>query len=114
MNARVLSTTVGLAVAAVALSAAGPSVDEAFKAFWNAPTPEAAAKAGDDIIKLKVPFDAAYAQLKAGRVYSPSVARGVVRLSHRVDGRDFNYTLDVPESYTPARKYQVRVQLHGG
>ena len=27
---------------------------------------------------------------------------------------DFNYSIDVPEWYNPARAYQVRFQLHGG
>jgi hypothetical protein len=27
---------------------------------------------------------------------------------------EYYYTLDIPESYDPSRKYQVRVQLHGG
>src|SRR5262249_45020843 len=96
------------------LSAASTASDAAFKAFWDAPTPQAAAKAADDIVKSKVPFDEAYATLKRGRAYSATVARGVVKLSHRIAERDFNYTLDVPQTYSPSRQYQVRVQLHGG
>lgn len=103
-----------LGAAIASLSAASPAVDSAFNAFWNADSPPAAAKAADDIIRLKVPFDDAYARLKRGREYSPNVPKGVVRLSHHFALGDFNYTLDVPESYTPARAYQVRVQLHGG
>ncbi len=36
------------------------------------------------------------------------------RRSYRSDGGEYFYTLDVPDTYDPARKYQVRVQLHGG
>src|SRR5205823_11310681 len=51
---------------------------------------------------------------RQGRVYSRDVRRGVVQGSYRSEGGEYFYTLDVPESYDPARKYQVRVQLHGG
>src|SRR5579872_3046016 len=114
MNGRFLASTAALAAAAITLSAAPSPSDAAFKAFWDASTPQAAAKAADDIGKLKVPFNDAYALLKRGRTYSDAVARGVVKLSHHFALGDFNYTLDVPQTYTPARQYQVRVQLHGG
>src|SRR5947199_5466316 len=55
-------------------------------------------------------FDAEYARLKQGRVYSKSVEKGTLR---RRRG-NFEYWLVVPESYNPATKYQVRFQLHGG
>jgi hypothetical protein len=29
-------------------------------------------------------------------------------------GADFNYSVDVPESYDSSRQYRVRIQLHGG
>jgi membrane-associated protease RseP (regulator of RpoE activity) len=59
-------------------------------------------------------FDEAYARLEQGRVYSRDVPRGVVQRSHRNDSGEYFYTLDVPDGYDPARKYPVRVQLHGG
>ena len=40
--------------------------------------------------------------------------RGVVQGSYRSETGEYFYTLDIPEDYDPARKYQVRVQLHGG
>jgi hypothetical protein len=42
------------------------------------------------------------------------VPRGVVRRSHRLNGVEFPYTIEVPQAYDPARRYQVRVHLHGG
>src|SRR5262249_44841369 len=61
-----------------------------------------------------VGFDEAFRRLRQGRVYRRDVPRGVVQESYRRDAGEYFYTLDVPEGYDPARRYQVRVQLHGG
>jgi len=59
-------------------------------------------------------FDAAFRRLQRGRVYTPQ-ATGLVRMSNRtVDGIEHHFTLNVPESYDPARRHQVRIHLHGG
>jgi len=119
MSRRSHYALVGGRVAAVALAlasiAAAPSaVDTAFAAFWSAANPQEATAAADGIVKLNPSFAEAYARLKKGREYSAEVPKGVVRLSHRFAQGTFEYTLDVPETYTPSRAYQVRVQLHGG
>jgi poly(3-hydroxybutyrate) depolymerase len=59
-------------------------------------------------------FAEAFADLRRGQAYDAGVPRGLVRLSHRVDGTEFPYTIDVPQTYDPSRRYQVRIQLHGG
>ncbi len=59
-------------------------------------------------------FEQAYARLKKGREYSRDEPRGVVQGSHRTATGEYFYTLEIPETYDPAKKYQVRVQLHGG
>ena len=59
-------------------------------------------------------FDETYARLRQGQVYSRDVPRGVVHGSRRTDAGEYFYTLDIPQDYDSARKYQVRVQLHGG
>jgi pimeloyl-ACP methyl ester carboxylesterase len=100
--------------AAASLAAAPSAVDVAFNAFWTAPNPEAAARAIEAVVKTNVPFADAYARLKRGREYRADVPRGIVHLSHHFALGDFNYTLDVPPAYDPSRRYQVRVQLHGG
>ena len=41
-------------------------------------------------------------------------AKGVVKASYQAHGKEFFYAVNVPESYDPARRYQVRFQLHGG
>ena len=102
-------------LSAVACLAAAPSaVDTAFKAFWDAPGPPEAAAAAQGILNTNVAFDEAYARLKSGREYPAQAPRGIVRLSHHFAAGDFGYTIEVPDTYTPSRKYQVRVQLHGG
>jgi poly(3-hydroxybutyrate) depolymerase len=54
------------------------------------------------------------AGLQRGRTYGPAKT-GVVALSNRTsDGVTHHYVLNVPDSYDPARRYQVRFQLHGG
>jgi predicted esterase len=110
------ATAAALVVAVVTLraAAAGRTVDAAFAQLWSARTPPDAAKAADAVVKSGVEFDAAFQRLKDGRVYSADVPKGIVRQSHAVGGTEFPYTLDVPETYTPSRRYQVRVQLHGG
>jgi hypothetical protein len=55
-------------------------------------------------------FDEAYAQLKQGHAYSKSVPRGTLKRRHG----PFNYWLTIPDTYDPAKPYQVRFQLHGG
>jgi pimeloyl-ACP methyl ester carboxylesterase len=98
-----------------ASAAAPPSIDAAFDRFWAAKNPQEAGRAVPDVVGSGATFADALARLKRGRVYSPSVKRGtLMRLQRRsVDG-DYFYQLIVPESYDPARTYQVRVQLHGG
>jgi dienelactone hydrolase len=103
----------GLA-ASIAVSAASPEVDRAFNAFWAARTPQEAAKLVPDIVRSGVTFDEASRRLKAGRPYAANVPKGVVRLSYQAGGKEFFYAVNVPDSYDPAQRYQVRFQLHGG
>ena len=73
-----------------------------------------AAAAADQIVASGVGFDEAFNRLRLGRVYARDVPRGVVQTSYRGESGEYFYTLDVPETYDPARSYQVRMQLHGG
>jgi hypothetical protein len=105
--------------AAAALTTAWPQAaakdaDAAFTAFWDARTPREAAKTVPDIVASGVSFDEALKRLKAGRLYAADVSKGVVRTSRRADGKEFFYSINVPASYDPAQRYQVRIQLHGG
>ena len=55
-------------------------------------------------------FDSEYARLQAGRTYSASMPTGALKKRH---GR-FQYWLVIPKDYDPAKRWQVRIQLHGG
>src|SRR5205814_8093956 len=88
--------------------------DPAFSDFFQAGSSQDAAAAADRIVASGIGFDEAFGRLKRGRVYSRDVPRGTVQGSYRSGTTEYFYALDVPESYDPARAYQVRVQLHGG
>jgi hypothetical protein len=103
-----------LVIASIAQSAAPVDVDSAFKAFWAASGPQDAAKAMPDIVKSGVSFAEALKRLKDGRPYAGTVARGVVKFRYTAHGKEFFYAVNVPDSYDPGRRYQVRFQLHGG
>jgi len=55
-------------------------------------------------------FDAEYARLKQGRTYATAVPTGAMQKRHGA----YPYWLVVPDGYDPAKRWQVRVQLHGG
>src|SRR5436190_1031502 len=109
-------TCVLLAVAfagySVAAGAAG-GIDAAFQAFWNAPNPAAAEKTIHAIAQSGVTFDAAVARLRAGRPYAKEKT-GLIRRPTAVGGVAVANLIEIPEQYDPAKKWPLRVQLHGG
>jgi poly(3-hydroxybutyrate) depolymerase len=109
-----VSIASALVAGCVAAGGAQSPLDDAFARFWSAPGPAEAAAAAAAVVSSGVSFDEAYARLKEGRTYASDVPRGVVRLSRRTAAAEFPYVLDVPASYDPGRRYQVRIQLHGG
>jgi hypothetical protein len=95
-------------------AAQNAAADAAFDAFWSAASPAEAARLIEPIVRANVSFDAAYRGLQRGRQYAPREA-GVLRMDNRnADGVEHFYAVTVPEAYDPARRYQVRIQLHGG
>ena len=76
---------------------AAKDVDAVFKAFWDARTPQDAAKKVPDIVGSGVSFDEALKRLKAGRPYAAYVPKGVIRKSYRVNGLEFFYALNIPD-----------------
>jgi acetyl esterase/lipase len=116
MKCSCLFAAAGLLVVLGGPSTAGAAkdIDAAFAAFWEARTPQEAARRVPDVVASGVSFDDAVTRLRAGRPYSSHVPKGVVRRSHVVNGVEYFYAVNVPPSYDPGRRYQVRFQLHGG
>jgi hypothetical protein len=107
-------SAVAVVAAAGLLDAQPAAVDAAFARFWAAKNPAEAQQQTDAILKSGVSFDDAHSRLRRGRSYTTRPA-GQVRLSNRTaDGVEHQFVLNIPESYDPARAYQVRFQLHGG
>src|SRR5581483_1993510 len=89
-------------------------IDAVFRRFWAADNPAAAARAADEVVNSGVTFGEALRRLQQGRAYTEQKA-GVIQLSNRTsDGIEHFYAVTIPPGYDPARRYQVRVQLHGG
>jgi hypothetical protein len=109
----IASALLAAAMGAVAVGAVqfSPStLDSALGKYWDAKTPADAAKAAPEILRAGASFDEIYARLREGRPYAASPPTGVIRARH---GR-FEDWLNVPAGYDPSRKWQVRIQLHGG
>jgi len=95
-------------------AAQASKADGAFETFWAASTPDEASRLADPIIRSGLSFDELYRRLQRGRSYGARDA-GVVRMDNRTsDGIEHFFSVSVPEHYDPARRYQVRIQLHGG
>jgi predicted esterase len=97
------------------VSAQRPSaIDEAFNKFFLADDPAAASIEAEKIVKSGVAFDDAWARLEKGRSYIFE-KKGEFSLRWKSStGPYFNNVVDVPAGYDPARRWPLRVQLHGG
>jgi predicted esterase len=119
-STRRLLLAAGLLAGVFALLPIGPAraaakdIDTAFKAFWDARTPDDAAKTIPEIVGSGVTFADAWQRLRAGRSFTASAPTGVVRTSYRAHGVEFFYDINVPASYDAMKKYPVRIHLHGG
>lgn len=109
-----LLALVGAVAGATYQAPSAAKVDAAFGTFFDARSASETGAAIEQIVASGIGVDDARARLTRGRVYSGTVPRGVVQASYRSDSVEYFYTLDVPQTYDPARAYQVRVQLHGG
>lgn len=89
-------------------------VAAAFQKYWAATDPSAAGQLIAEIEKSGVTFDEAWRILRQGRTYKAQ-PNGVFMLKNRTaDDIEHYYAVNVPANYDPAKKYQVRFQLHGG
>jgi hypothetical protein len=113
MKTRSILAATLLMTLAVGTGAQPPTADRAFEAFLAAASPATAAQLIDQALHAGTSFDDAYRRLQRGRTYGPQPT-GVVRLMNRTAAGEHFYALNIPDTYDPARRYQVRIQLHGG
>jgi acetyl esterase/lipase len=85
-----------------------------FDRYFAARTSADASAAADAIVAAAVPFDEAWDRLEQGRTYAADVPKGIVSGTRQTAQGEFPYTLEVPQTYDPSKRYQVRIQLHGG
>jgi predicted esterase len=91
-----------------------PAVEKAFSDFWKADDPRAAERAAERLLKAGVDFDTLYARLKSGRSYGKEKTGEFAMRFSAGGGAMFDNRVEIPEDYTPARAWPLRVQLHGG
>ena len=89
-------------------------LEKAFDAFWKADDARGAERAAERIARSGVEFEATYARLKAGRTYRNEKTGEFLMRFPAGAGVLFENTIAVPADYSPARAWQLRVQLHGG
>lgn len=90
-------------------------MDRAFHTFWEAGGPKSRNRAAGKILNANPTFDEVYNRLKAGRVYSDKVKRGILSKGRKgLRGLRHPYVVYVPLSYDPSRSYAVGFYLHGG
>lgn len=103
-----------VAVAAHISAQSHPAIEKAFDTFWSADDPGEAARAGEQIVKADVDFETAWARLKAGRPYTKAQTGELSWRYPAGAGTVFDNVVEIPASYDPSKRWQVRVQLHGG
>ena len=93
----------------------GQPVDAAFQKFWDARSPAGRRPcASTPCSGPASAYDEALRRLKQGRAYTAQKT-GVVMLTNKTEDKvEHYYAVNVPAAYDPARRYQVRFQLHGG
>lgn len=102
-----------LSIASVTAQAKN-DLDKAFDAFWKADDARGAERAAERIAQSGVDFEATYVRLKAGRTYANEKTGEFLMRFPAGAGVLFENTIEVPADYSPARAWQLRVQLHGG
>jgi poly(3-hydroxybutyrate) depolymerase len=108
-----LTAAASMSVALGAQAPAGAGVSSLLDSFLNAGSAAKAARLAPPIVESGAGFDAVLARLKEGRRYT-SEAPGIRKFDTVVNSTFLDNTLDVPDGYDPAKRWPLRVQLHGG
>jgi hypothetical protein len=89
-------------------------IDQAFTEFWKAEDSRVAERRAQRILDSGADFDTIYSRLRQGRSYQKERTGELAMRAPAAPGVLFDNYIDIPTDYTPDRKWQVRVQLHGG
>ncbi len=103
-----------LLLCAAASLTAQSAVDTAFTQFWAAKNPTEARQWVDAIVKSRVAFDERVPATAKGGPTRRSRRDRCGSANRTSDGIEHQFVLNIPDTYDPARAYQVRFQLHGG
>ena len=83
--------------------------------FWAAGSPEEIDGAVERILALDTGIESLFPLVRAGGAYAADVPRGRQVLARRnPEGVEYRTIAWIPSDYDPARRYPVRVYLHGG
>jgi predicted esterase len=104
-----------LALPSTVRTAHAQDLTTAVGTFWSAESPDEIDRAADTILDLEPDIEALWPLVRAGASYPGDVPRGRQLFSREnADGVEYRYEVYVPDDYDPARRYPVRVYLHGG
>jgi dienelactone hydrolase len=95
-----------------AAPAASP-VEDAMRAFWQAESTSEAEKRAAKVVAAGASFEDVVSRLRDGRSYGAERS-GRVDLPTTVRLQHLDNVAEVPDDYTPARRWALRVSLHGG
>ena len=83
--------------------------------FWAARSTSEIEQAVEAVLALEPDIESLWPLVRAGATYAADVPRGRQLLTRdNINGVEYRYIAYIPEDYDPARRYPVRVYLHGG
>lgn len=88
--------------------------DAAWQTYWKADSAKAAAAGAKALLEAGVTFDEAWTRLKAGREYGRAPTGERSLRTTAMIGVAYDNVVTIPAEYDPARRWPMRVQLHGG
>jgi len=89
------------------------SFDTLLQSFWDAEQLDQADARAKHLLELQPAFDTLLDRLRTGPVYSAQRTGHVEMLTADASG-PLDNIVEIPDDYTPARKWPVRIVLHGG
>ena len=111
----IVGTALALAAGGMAPPLSAQELAPAVADFWEAGSPAEIDAAVERILSLDPGIEALFPLVRAGGAYAAGVPRGRRVLTRRnPEGVEYRTIAWIPDDYDPARRYPVRVYLHGG